>query len=132
MLGRIIDAIGPHVHVVSVLDDPLALVQAYINFLGSGYQPKLIEYPFFDLCLFKRRLQRSVSRVFGTLDPYAMTEFIVKKLKRAESSDWMASRPALKKAIISSSLGMPELVDVQYCWGEAFDRFVPEGDRAKR
>ena len=32
-----------------------------------------------------------------------MTEFIVNRLKGAESRDWMASRPALMKAIISSS-----------------------------
>ena len=41
-----------------------------------------------------------------------MIEFIVNKLKGVESRDGMASRPALKKAIISSSLVMPELVDV--------------------
>ena len=41
-----------------------------------------------------------------------MTEFIVNRLKGAESRDWMASCPALKKAVISSSLLMPELVDV--------------------
>ena len=41
-----------------------------------------------------------------------MTEFIVNRLKGAESWDWMASRPALKKAILTSSLAMPELVDV--------------------
>ena len=41
-----------------------------------------------------------------------MTEFIVNRLKGAESRDWMASRPALKKAILTSRLAMPELVDV--------------------
>ena len=41
-----------------------------------------------------------------------MTEFIVNRLKGAESRDWMASRPALKKAILTSSLAMLELVDV--------------------
>ena len=41
-----------------------------------------------------------------------MTEFNVNRLKGAESRDWMATRPALKKAIISSSLVKPELVDV--------------------
>ena len=41
-----------------------------------------------------------------------MTEFLVNRLKGAESRDWMASRPALKKAIRSSSLVMPEPVDV--------------------
>ena len=41
-----------------------------------------------------------------------MTEFIVNRLKGAESRDWMASRPALKKPILTSSLAMPELIDV--------------------
>ena len=41
-----------------------------------------------------------------------MTEFIVNRLKGAESRDWMASRPALKKVILTSSVAMPELVDV--------------------
>ena len=34
------------------------------------------------------------------------------RLKGAESCNWMAYRPALKKAIISSSPGTAELVDV--------------------
>ena len=93
----------------AVLDAP---GEAYVNFLGSGYLQKLTEYPLFDLRLFKRCLQRTASSVFGTLDPYSMTEFIVNRLKGGESRDWMASRPALKKAVISSSLVMPDLVDV--------------------
>ena len=112
VLGRIIDAIGPNVRMVSVQGAPHSLVEAYVNFLGSVYQQKLIEYPLFDLRLLKRCLQKTASSVFGTLDPYSMTEFIVNMLKGAESLDWMASRPALKKAIITSSLVMPELIDV--------------------
>ena len=111
-LGPIIDAIGPDVRVMSVQGGPDALVEAYVNFLESGYQQKLIEYPLFDLRLFKRCLQKTASSVFGTLDPYSMTEFIVNRLKGAESRDCLASRPALKKAILTSSLAMPELVDV--------------------
>ena len=34
------------------------------------------------------------------------------KLKETESRNWMASRPALKRANRGSSLGMPELADV--------------------
>ena len=41
-----------------------------------------------------------------------MTEFIVNMLKGADTRDWISSRPALKKAIVGSSLGMPELVEV--------------------
>ena len=112
VLGRIIEALGPTVHVVSVQGGPHALLEAYVSFLDSGYQQKLIEYPLFDLRLFKRCLQRTASKVFGILDPYSITEFIVDRLKEAENLDWMASLPALKKAIKSSSLVMPELVDV--------------------
>ena len=35
-LGRIIDAIGPDVRVVSLQRGPHALVEAYVNFLSSG------------------------------------------------------------------------------------------------
>ena len=112
VLGRIIDSIGPDVRVVSVQGGPHALAEAYVIFLGSGYQQKLIEYPLFDLHLFKRCLQKTAPSVFGTLDPYSMTELLVNRLKGAEGRDWMASRPVLKKAILTSSLAMPELVDV--------------------
>ena len=41
-----------------------------------------------------------------------MTEFIVNRLKGAETRDWMSSGPALKKAILTNDLSMPHLVDV--------------------
>ena len=41
-----------------------------------------------------------------------MTEFIVNRLKGAETRDWMSSRLALRKAILTIDLGMPHLVDV--------------------
>ena len=41
-----------------------------------------------------------------------MTEFIVNRLKGAETRDWMSSRPALKKAILTNDLSMPHLVDI--------------------
>ena len=41
-----------------------------------------------------------------------MTEFVINRLKGAETRDWMASRPALRKAIITNDLSMPGLVDV--------------------
>ena len=34
------------------------------------------------------------------------------RLKGAETRDWMASRPALRKAIITNNLSMPDLVNV--------------------
>ena len=112
VLGRTIDALGPNANVVSVQCGPHALVEAYVTFVGSGYQQKLIGRPLFDFHLLRQCLQRTASSVFGPLDPYFMTEVIVNNLKAAESRNWMASRPALRKAIISSSLVMHELVDV--------------------
>ena len=53
VLGRIINALDPNVHVVSVQGDPHALVEAYMNFLGSEYRQKLIESRLFDWRLFK-------------------------------------------------------------------------------
>ena len=88
------------------------LAEAFANYLGSGCQTKLIEYPTFDLRLKKRCLQRTASFVYGSLDPFSLTEFIVNRLKGAETRDWMASRPALRKAIITNELSMPGLVDV--------------------
>ena len=41
-----------------------------------------------------------------------MTEFIVNRLKGAETPNWMSSRPALKKAILTNDLSKPHLVDV--------------------
>ena len=49
MLGRIIDALAPDVCVVSMHVGPHALVEVYLNFLGSGSQQKLIEYRLFEL-----------------------------------------------------------------------------------
>ena len=50
--------------------------------------------------------------MFGTLDPLSMTEFVINRLKGAETWDWMASCPALRKAIITNDLSIPGLVDV--------------------
>ena len=41
-----------------------------------------------------------------------MTEFIVNRLKVAETRDWTSSHPALKKAILTNDLSMPHLFDV--------------------
>ena len=68
--------------------------------------------PIFDLRLFRQCLRRTASSVFGSLDGLAMTKFIINLLKGAETRDWMSSRPALKKAILTNDLSMPHLVDV--------------------
>ena len=71
-----------------------------------------MKYPTFDLRLLKPCLQRTAASVFWSLDPFSMTEFVVNRLKGAETRDKIASRPALRKAIITNDLSMPGLVDV--------------------
>ena len=111
-LGRVEDAQGPDVSVASISGGSTVLVEAFCEYLGNGYRQKLIDYPVFDLRLFRRCLQWTSTSVFGSLDGLAMTKFIVNRLKGAETRDWMSSRPALKKAILTNDLSMPHLVDV--------------------
>ena len=112
ILAETLDVAGPDSSVVSLHGGPHVLVEAFANYLGSRYHAKLIEYPIFDLRLLKRCLQRTATSVFGSLDPLSMTEFFVNRLTGAETRDWMDSRPALRKAIITNDLSMPGLVDV--------------------
>ena len=86
-LGRVVDALRPDVSVASINGGSTVLVEAFCEYLGNGYRQKLIDYPVFDLHLFRRCLQRTSSSVFGSLDGLAMTEFIVNRLKGAETRD---------------------------------------------
>ena len=112
ILAKIVDAAGLDTSVVSLHEGRHVLAEAFASYLGSGYCAKLVEYPTFDLQLLKRCLQRTAASVFRSLDPFSMTEFVVNRLKGAETRDWMASRPALRKAIITNDLSMPGFVDV--------------------
>ena len=73
---------------------------------------RLVYYPTFDVQLLKRCLQKTASAVFGTLDPCSMTEFIITRLKGAEHCEWMQSSQSLRRAIKTSNLSLPVLVDV--------------------
>ena len=53
-LGRMVDALGPDVSVASISRGSTVLVEAFCEYLGSGYRQKLIDYPVFDLRLFGR------------------------------------------------------------------------------
>ena len=110
-LGQVVDALGLDVSVASISGGSNVLVEAFCEYLGNGYPQKLIDYPVFDLRFFRRYLQRTASSVFGSLDGLAMTEFIINRLKGAETGDWMSPRPTLKKAILTNDLGTPHLVD---------------------
>ena len=112
ILAKILDAAVPDVSVASVHGGPLVLAEVFASYLGSGYRAKLVECPTFDLRLLKRYLQRTAASVFGKPDPLSMTEFLINRLRGAESRDWMESRPALRIAIITNDLSMPGLVDV--------------------
>ena len=111
-LGRLIDALVPEMSVVSISGGSTIVVEALCEYLSSGYRQKLIDYPSFDLRLFKRCLQWTASRLFGSLDGFAMTEAIVSWLRGAETRECMSSRPALRKAIFTNDLDMPHLVDI--------------------
>ena len=111
-LGRVVDALWSDVSVASISGGSAVLVEAFCECLGSGYRQKLIDYPVFELRLFRRCLQRTSLSVFGSLDGLAMTEFILNRLKGAETRDRMSSRPGLKKAILTNDFSMPHLVDV--------------------
>ena len=111
-LAKIVDAAGPDTSVMSLHGGPHVLAEAFASYRANGYRAKLVEYPIFDLRLLKRCLQRTAASVFGSLDPFSMTEFVVNRPKGAETRDWMASRPALRMAIITNNLSMPGLVDV--------------------
>ena len=112
ILGQVLCAIGSGASLVSISGGSNTLVECYNEYLGSGYMRELLEYLFFDVRLLKRCLQSTVSIVFGTLDPFSMTEYIVTRLKGTEHRDWMQSRQCLRKAIETGDLSLPGLIDV--------------------
>ena len=111
-LAKILNSAVSDTSVLSLHGGPHVLAEAFASYLGSGYRAKLVEYPTFDLRLLNRCRQRTAASVFGSLEPFSMTEFVVNRLKGAETRDWMASRPVLRKVIITNDLSMPCLVDV--------------------
>ena len=112
VLGRIIDAIGPDVRVVLVQGGPHALVYAYVNFLGSGYQQKLMDYPFW-LALSQTLPSTDCVKCFWNSGPLLHDRVHCEQAEGGRES-WLdgLSTSFSKKAIISSSLVMSELVDV--------------------
>ena len=93
VLASVVSAVGGSASLVAVSGGSHLLGDTYRECLGTGYSHKLVEYPIFDLRLLKRCLRKVSSSVFGSLDPFSMTIFIVTRLKGAEHCDWMMSRP---------------------------------------
>ena len=112
ILGQVLCAIGSGASLVSISGGSHTLVESYKEYLGSGCMRGVLYYPTFDVRLLKRCLQKTASVVFGTLDPFSMTEFIVNRLKGAEHRDWMQSRQFLRRAIETGDLSLPGQVDV--------------------
>ena len=110
--GSVVAAVGGSASLVAVSGGSHVLADTYDDYMGSGYTHKLVEYPIFDLRLLKRCLQKVSSSVFGSLDPFAVMEFIVTRLKGAEHRDWMMSRSSLRRAIVTGELSMPSLIEV--------------------
>ena len=112
VLWATVAAVGDSASLVAVFGGSHVLADTYGGYLGSGHKHKLVEYPIFDLRLLKRYLQNVSSSVFGSFDPFFMTEFIVTCLRGAEHRDWMMSRSSLRRAIITGELSMPSLFEV--------------------
>ena len=102
VLGQLLSVVGTSLSLFSLVGGWHVLRDTDIDFPGSGYWEKLVEYPIFDLRLLRKCLRKFASVVFGSLDPFSMTEFIM-RLKGAEHRDWLASRHALRRAIVSGT-----------------------------
>ena len=112
VLGSVVAAVGGSASLVAVSGGSHVSADTYGKYMGSGYKHKLVEYPIFDLRLWKRCLQKVSSSIFKSLDPLFMTEFIVMRLKGVELRDRMMSRSILRRPIITGELSMPSLVEV--------------------
>ena len=112
VLGSVVAAVGGSASLVVVSGGSHVLADTYGEYLGRGYSHKLVDYPIFDLRLLKRCLQRVSSSVFGSMNPFSTTEFIVTRLKGAEHRDCMMPRSSLRRAIITGELPMPSLLEV--------------------
>ena len=112
ILGKILEAAGPNASVVSLHGGSHALAEVFASYLGSGYRSKFVEYTTSDPRLTKCCLQRTAASVFGSFDPFSMTELVVNCFKCAETRDRMVTRPAFRKAIFTNKFSIPGLVDV--------------------
>ena len=77
VLGSVVAAVCSSASLVAVSCESHVLADTYGEYLGSGYNHMLVDYPIFDLRLLKRCLQKVSSSIFRSLDPFWMTEFIV-------------------------------------------------------
>ena len=114
VLGRIMSSVPDDCKLVSLIGGSHTLIQTYSGYSGSGNTQKVVDQAVFDLRLLRRCMQKSASVVFGSMDPFSMTEFVIVRLKGALHKDWMQTRPCLRKAIETGELVMPSLPDVVF------------------
>ena len=81
ILGKNLSAVGIGASLNSLSGASDSLVGSCKKYLGSRYKKTLVDNPIFDVRLLKRCLQKAASVVFGTLDTFLTTEFIVTHLK---------------------------------------------------
>ena len=81
-LGQIIDAAGPD-------GGPQVLVEVLTNYLDSRCRLKLVEYPLFNLRLFKRCLRRTAASVLIVSSAFEGAIFVMNLVKGAPTRDWM-------------------------------------------
>ena len=111
VLWQLLIVVGPSLSLISLVGGSHVLRDTFMEFVGSGYREKLVDYPVFDLRLLKGCLQKCESVIFGSLDPFSMTEFLVVRLK-GKHRKCMACRLALRRAVVPWDISMPALVDV--------------------
>ena len=88
VLGQLLSVVGTSLSLVTLVGRSDVLRDTYIEFPGSGYREKLVEYPIFDLRLLRKCLRKFASVVFGSLDPFSRTEFIVRLKALSTEKGW--------------------------------------------
>ena len=76
VLGSVVAVVGGSASLVAISGGSHVLTDTHGKYLGSGYSHKLVEYPIFDLRLLKRCFQKVSSSVFGSLDPFSITNLL--------------------------------------------------------
>ena len=111
-LSQVIGSVDATFSFVSFVVGSNMLNGIHPTYIGGGNQQKLIIFPIFPFRPLKRCLKKSPSSVFGSLNTFFVTEFLLTRLKGLENRDWMLSRTALRKAVISGVLDMPGLLEL--------------------
>ena len=125
IIGQVLSSVEATVPNPSVVVGSNLLSEIYSTYIGSGNQQNLIKIPNSTFGLLKRCMHKSSSSVFGSLDVFSTTEFLVTRLKGGEDRDWTMLFTALQKAVISCDLTMPGLVEAMANFVSVWPLIVP-------